>query len=110
MIGNLGIFFIAAFFEIFGCFAFWLYFRLEKTPLWLALGTVSLILFAYVLTKIDVEQAGRVYAIYGGIYIAASLLWLVLVEKESFNRWDIIGASICILGASVIFIGNQKIG
>ena len=110
MIGNLGIFFIAAFFEIFGCFAFWLYFRLEKTPLWLALGTVSLILFAYVLTKIDVEQAGRVYAIYGGIYIAASLLWLVLVEKESFNRWDIIGASICIFGASVIFIGNQKIG
>ena len=110
MIGNLGIFFIAAFFEIFGCFAFWLYFRLEKTPLWLALGTVSLILFAYVLTKIDVEQAGRVYAIYGGIYIFASLLWLVLIEKESFNRWDIIGAGICILGASVIFIGNQKIG
>lgn len=110
MIGNLGIFFIAAFFEIFGCFAFWLYFRLEKTPLWLILGVVSLTLFAYVLTKIDVEQAGRVYAIYGGIYIFASLLWLVLVEKESFNRWDIIGASICILGASVIFIGNQKIG
>ncbi|MFA9240529.1 MAG: YnfA family protein [Candidatus Paceibacteria bacterium] len=110
MIGNLGIFFIAAFFEIFGCFAFWLYFRLEKTPLWLALGTVSLILFAYVLTKIDVEQAGRVYAIYGGIYIFASLLWLVLIEKESFNRWDIIGAGICILGSSVIFIGNQKVG
>ena len=93
MIGNLGIFFIAAFFEIFGCFAFWLYFRLEKTPLWLALGTVSLILFAY-----------------GGIYIFASLLWLVLIERESFNRWDIIGAGICILGASVIFIGNQKVG
>ena len=84
MIGNLGIFFIAAFFEIFGCFAFWLYFRLEKTPLWLILGVVSLAIFAYVLTKIDVEHAGRVYAIYGGIYIFASLLWLVLVEKESF--------------------------
>ena len=109
MIGNLGIFFIAAFFVIFGCFAFWLYFRLEKTPWWLALGVISLILFAYVLTKIDVENAGRVYAIYGGIYIATSLLWLVLVEKESFNRWDVIGASICILGASVIFIGNQRI-
>ena len=110
MIGNLGIFFLAAFFEIFGCFAFWLYFRLERTPLWLALGVISLVLFAYVLTKIDVENAGRVYAIYGGIYIAASLLWLVLVEKENFNRWDIIGASICILGASVIFLGNQKVG
>ena len=109
MIKNLGIFFIAAFFEIFGCFAFWLYFRVQKAPWWLVLGFISLILFAYFLTKIDVENAGRVYAIYGGIYIFASLLWLVLVEKESFNRWDIIGASICILGASVIFIGNQRI-
>ena len=54
------------------------------------------------------EHAGRVYAIYGGIYIVASLLWLVLVEKESFNKWDLIGAGICILGASIILIGNQK--
>ena len=108
MIGNLGIFFIAAFFEILGCFAFWLYFRAEKTPWWIALGVISLILFAYILTKIDVEHAGRVYAIYGGIYIVASLLWLMFIEKESFNRWDIIGAGICILGASVILIGNQK--
>lgn len=109
MIGNLGIFFLAAFFEIFGCFAFWLYFRLERTPWWLALGVVSLILFAYVLTKIDVENAGRVYAIYGGIYIIASLIWLVLVEKESFNRWDIIGASLAMIGAFIIFIGNKNV-
>ena len=108
MIGNLGIFFIAAFFEILGCFAFWLYFRLEKTPWWIALGVISFIFFAYVLTKINVEYAGRVYAIYGGIYIVASLLWLIFIEKESFNRWDIIGAGIFILGASVILIGNQK--
>ena len=108
MIGNLGLFFIAAFFEILGCFAFWLYFRLEKTSWWIALGVISLILFAYILTKIDVEYAGRVYAIYGGIYIVSSLLWLIFIEKESFNRWDIIGAGICILGASIILIGNQK--
>ena len=79
-------------------------FRAEKTPWWIALGVISLILFAYVLTKIDVEHAGRVYAIYGGIYIVSSLLWLIFIEKESFNRWDIIGAGICILGASVILI------
>ena len=109
MIGNLGIFFLAAFFEILGCFTFWLYFRLERTPWWIALGVVSLVLFAYVLTKIDVENAGRVYAIYGGIYIIASLIWLVLVEKESFNRWDVIGASLAILGAFIIFIGNKNV-
>jgi len=109
MIGNLGIFFLAAFFEIFGCFAFWLYFRLDKTPWWVALGIISLILFAYALTKIDVEHAGRVYAIYGGIYIITSLIWLVLVEKESFNRWDVIGASLALIGAFMIFIGNKNI-
>lgn len=109
MIGNLGILFLAAFLEIFGCFAFWLYFRLDKTPWWVALGIVSLILFAYALTKIDVEHAGRVYAIYGGIYIITCLIWLVLVEKESFNRWDVIGASLSMLGAFIIFIGNRNI-
>jgi small multidrug resistance family-3 protein len=46
---------------------------------------VSSLLFAYSLTKINVH-AGRGYAIYGGIYILSSLLWLVFVEKESFNR------------------------
>ena len=109
MISNLGIFFLAAFFEIFGCFAFWLYFRLERTPWWIALGVISLSIFAYVLTKIDLEQAGRIYAIYGGIYIVAALIWLVLVEKESFNRWDVIGASISLSGAFIIFIGNKNI-
>ena len=74
-----------------------------------SLGVVSLVLFAYVLTKIDLEQAGRIYAIYGGIYIIASLIWLVLVEKESFNRWDIIGASLAMIGAFIIFIGNKNV-
>lgn len=106
---NLSLFFLAAFFEIFGCFAFWLYFRLEKTPLWLGFGLASLILFAYVLTKIDVEHAGRVYAIYGGIYIVASLLWMVCIEKESINRWDIIGSSLALIGALVIYIGNKNV-
>ena len=108
MVGNLGIFFIAAFFEIFGCSAFWLYFRVDKTLWWLSIGVISLMLFAYILTKIDVENAGRVYAIYGGIYIVASLIWLVLVEKESFNRWDILGAIFAIIGALIIFIGNRS--
>lgn len=108
MTWNLSLFFLAAFFEIFGCFAFWLYFRLERTPWWLALGAVSLFAFAYILTKIDVEQAGRVYAIYGGIYIVASLIWLVLVEKEGLNRWDIIGSSLALLGAFIIYAGGKQ--
>lgn len=108
MITNISLFFLAAFFEILGCFAFWLYFRLDRASWWIALGVVSLILFAYVLTKIDVENAGRVYAIYGGIYIISSLVWLIVVEKESFNRWDIIGSSLAVLGALIIYVGNRN--
>lgn len=108
MLSNLGIFFLAAFFEIVGCFTFWLCFRLDRTPWWIAIGIISLILFAYLLTKIDVDNAGRIYAIYGGIYILSSLLWLVLVEKESFNRWDVIGSSFALIGALIIFIGNRS--
>lgn len=104
---NIGLYFLAAFFEIFGCYSFWLYFKMEKSISWLSIGVLSLILFAYVLTKIDLTNAGRIYAIYGGIYIFSSLLWLIFVDKEIFNRWDIIGSCIVFLGVMIIFIGNK---
>lgn len=102
------IYFLAAFFEILGCYSFWVVFKLDKSNLWFFVGMVSLAIFAYLLTKINLEFAGRAYAVYGGIYIVSSLLWLFLVEKQSFNKWDLIGSGICILGASIILIGNQK--
>jgi small multidrug resistance family-3 protein len=49
-------------------------------PLWLALGIASLVLFAWLLTLSDTDAACRAYAAYGGIYIAASVLWLWLAE------------------------------
>ena len=108
MVVNLALFFMAAFFEIFGCFAFWMALRLEKSAWWMGVGVLSLVLFAYVLTRVEVDFAGRTYAIYGGIYIAASLLWLVGVEKESFSRWDVVGAAVSIAGALIILVGNMQ--
>ncbi|QKF91605.1 YnfA family protein [Campylobacter sp. CCUG 57310] len=107
MITNIYLFLAASFFEIFGCFSFWLYFRLAKSPVWLGAGLISLILFAYILTKIDLEAAGRIYAIYGGIYILSSFLWMVFVEKEMMNRFDIIGLAFVILGVGIIYFGNK---
>jgi len=104
-----GIYFLAAFFEILGCYSFWMVFKLEKTSLWLGIGLVSLVLFAYLLTKVNLEFAGRAYAIYGGIYIISSLIWLFVVEKQSFTRWDILGAVIVFIGISIILLGNQKV-
>lgn len=97
----------AAIAEIAGCFAFWAWLRLGKSPWWLVPGMVSLALFAYLLTLVETEHAGRSYAAYGGIYIAAALTWLWLAEGVRPDRWDLIGAAICLLGASVILLGPR---
>ena len=73
---------VAALSEIAGCFSFWAWLRLGRSPLWTVPGVVSLVGFALALTRID-AAAGRAYAAYGGIYILSSLLWLWLVEKNA---------------------------
>jgi small multidrug resistance family-3 protein len=70
----------AAVAEIAGCFAFWGWLRLGKPVWWLMPGIASLMLFAYLLTLIESAAAGRAFAAYGGVYIAASLGWMWLVE------------------------------
>ena len=99
----------AAFAEIAGCFAFWAWLRLGKSPLWIVPGMVSLALFAWLLTLVDSDAAGRAYAAYGGVYIAASLIWLWSVEGLRPDRWDVAGAMICLVGATVILFGPRTV-
>lgn len=99
---NIAIFALAAFFEIAGCFAFWLSVRRGAGPLVVVLGIASLVGFALALTHVDSAFAGRAYAAYGGIYIAASLLWLWVVEGQTPTRTDAIGAALAVIGALVI--------
>lgn len=99
---NIGIFAVAALLEIAGCFAFWMWIRRGASASVAVLGIVSLVGFALALTRIDTAFAGRAYAAYGGIYIAASLLWLWMVERQRPTPTDVIGASIAIIGALVI--------
>ena len=101
---NLAVFALAAFFEIAGCFAFWIWVRRGATPFVVVLGIASLVGFALALTRVDSAFAGRAYAAYGGIYIAASLVWLWIVEGQSPTRSDLLGAAFAIAGA-VIIIG-----
>ncbi len=101
---------LAALAEIAGCFAFWAWIRAGRSALWLAPGVLSLIAFAWLLTRSGAEFAGRGYAAYGGVYIAASLLWLWAVEGQRPDRWDAAGAAICLGGAAVILIGRRAIG
>lgn len=98
----------AAFAEIAGCFAFWAWLRLDKPMWWVIPGMASLALFAWLLTLVDVAHAGRAYAAYGGIYIAASLAWLRLVEGARPDRWDLAGAAVCVAGAAIILLGPRN--
>lgn len=66
----------AALAEIAGCFAFWAWLRLGRSAWWLVPGLAALALFAVLLTRAESAAAGRAYAAYGGVYVAASLLWL----------------------------------
>ena len=97
----------AALLEIAGCFAFWSWLREGHSPLLALVGTVSLVLFALCLTRVEAPFAGRAFAAYGGIYIAASLGWLWLVEKGQPDRWDVLGGAASVAGACLIIWGRR---
>lgn len=98
----------AALGEIAGCFAVWAWLRLDRSSLWLIPGAFSLAAFAWLLTRVDAAFAGRAYAAYGGVYIAASLAWLWLVEGQRPDRWDLAGTAVCLLGAAIVLFGPHE--
>jgi small multidrug resistance family-3 protein len=103
----LAFFLLAAICEIAGCFAFWSWLRHGRSPWLLLPGALSLVLFAWALTRIDAPFAGRAYAAYGGIYIVTALLWLLVMEGAMPDRWDLLGALLCVAGALVILLGPR---
>lgn len=92
--------------EIGGCYAVYGWLRLAKPVWWLGPGVLSLALFAYLLS-LHPGPAGRVYAAYGAVYIAASLAWMWAVERQMPDRWDMIGVAVCLVGAAVIYFGPR---
>ncbi len=93
--------------EILGCFAFWAWLRLDKSAWWLVPGVISLMVFAYLLTQVESAAAGRTFAAYGGVYIAASLVWLWAAEGVRPDQWDALGAAVCLIGAAIIIYGPR---
>jgi small multidrug resistance family-3 protein len=99
----------ASLFELGGCFAFWFWVRLHRSPVWILPGVVSLILFALALTRVEATTAGRAYATYGGIYILFSMFWLWSVENTRPDRWDVLGTAVCLVGAAIIMWGPRGV-
>ncbi|WP_168217568.1 YnfA family protein [Paracoccus liaowanqingii] len=107
MPATLGLYLLAALAEIAGCFAFWAWLRLGRSVLWLVPGIAALVLFAWLLTRVEADFAGRAYAAYGGIYVAASVGWLWMTEGQMPTRLDLLGTGLCIAGTLVIVAGAR---
>ncbi len=101
------LFIVTAVAEIVGCYLPYLWLR-KGGSLWILLpAAVSLSAFAWLLT-LHPTGAGRTYAAYGGVYVATAVLWLWIVEGQHPDRWDMIGAAVCILGMSIIILGPRS--
>jgi small multidrug resistance family-3 protein len=106
---TLGLYALAALAEIVGCFAIWAWMRQGASAVWLLPGLAALMLFAWLLTLSEAAFAGRAFAAYGGVYIAASLAWLAVVERQPLVIADLVGAALCLAGAAVILYARTSV-
>ncbi|MFC9689111.1 YnfA family protein [Kribbella sp. NPDC056951] len=96
------LFVLAAVAEIGGAWLIWQGWREQRGLWWIAGGVVALSAYGFVATFQPDPNFGRILAAYGGIFVAGSLLWGMLVDGFRPDRWDVAGALICLLGVVVI--------
>ncbi|MET7803583.1 YnfA family protein [Micromonospora chersina] len=96
------LFVIAALAEIGGAWLVWQGWREHRGLLWIAAGVIALGLYGFVATFQPDPNFGRILAAYGGIFVAGSLAWGVVVDRFRPDRYDVVGAAICLVGVAVI--------
>ncbi|MEU2166992.1 YnfA family protein [Micromonospora chersina] len=96
------LFVIAALAEIGGAWLVWQGWREHRGLLWIAAGVIALGLYGFVATFQPDPNFGRILAAYGGVFVAGSLAWGMVVDKFRPDRYDVVGAAICLVGVAVI--------
>lgn len=96
------LFVVAAVAEIGGAWLVWQGVRENRGLLWIGGGVIALGLYGFVATLQPDADFGRILAAYGGIFVAGSLLWGRLVDGFRPDRYDLIGAGVCLIGVAVI--------
>lgn len=109
VVRSLLLFVLAAFAEIGGAWLIWQGWRENRGPWWIAAGVVALGAYGFVVTLQPDANFGRILAAYGGLFVAGSLAWGVVVDRFSPDRWDIIGAAICLAGVGVIMYAPRGV-
>jgi small multidrug resistance family-3 protein len=102
-----GLFVLTALAEILGCYLPYLWLR-KGGSIWLLVpAALSLALFSWLLT-LHPAAAGRVYAAYGGVYVAVALIWLWRIDRVPLTLWDLVGAAVSITGMVIIVWGGWR--
>lgn len=108
MLKTLFLFALTAVAEIVGCYLPYVWLKAGKSAWLLLPAAMSLALFAWLLT-LHPAASGRVYAAYGGVYIGVAIFWLWLVDGIRPTLWDLLGATVAMLGMVIIMFAPRDI-
>ncbi|SEG70233.1 small multidrug resistance family-3 protein [Thermomonospora echinospora] len=99
---SLLLFVLAALAEIGGAWLVWQGWREHRGLLWIAAGVIALGAYGFVATFQPDPNFGRILAAYGGVFVAGSLAWGIVMDGFRPDRWDLAGAALCLLGVLII--------
>jgi small multidrug resistance family-3 protein len=102
VVRSLAVFVVAAIAEIGGAWLVWQGVREHRGAVWVGAGVAALAAYGFVATFQDDPNFGRILAAYGGIFVAGSLVWGIVFDGFRPDRFDIVGAAICLVGVGVI--------
>ena len=106
-IKTIALFIITALAEIAGCYLPYLWLKQNKSAWLLIPAAISLAIFAWLLS-LHPTAAGRVYAAYGGVYIAVAILWLWTVDGVKPTLWDLVGSALALCGMAIIMFAPRN--
>lgn len=105
---SLALFAVAALFEIGGAWLVWQGIREHKGWIWIGAGVIALGLYGVVATWQFDDNFGRILAAYGGIFVAGSIAWGMVADGYRPDRYDVIGALVCLAGMAVIMYAPRS--
>lgn len=105
---SIALFAVAALAEIGGAWMVWQGVREDRGLAWIGAGIATLAAYGFVATFQDDPHFGRILAAYGGIFVAGSLAWGMLLDGFRPDRYDLIGAGVCLVGVAVIMYAPRS--
>ena len=103
------LFVVAALAEIGGAWMIWQGAREHRGLAWIGAGVAALAAYGFIATLQEDANFGRILAAYGGIFVAGSLAWGIVVDGFTPDRYDYAGAAICLIGGAVLMFAPRSV-